>query len=550
MGDRSFLARRALLALFLAFTLAWFGSLDYRKLIKPDEGRYAEIAREMAVSGDWVTPRLNGIKYFEKPPLQYWATAAAFRAFGEDEWTARLWAGGTGFFAVLLVFLTGRRLFGPDAGLLAAAALASSLLFLMIGHMNTLDMGLAFFLQLALSGFLFAQRAPRTRQACGWMLLTWAALALAVLSKGVVALALPGAALIAYSLLARDFSPWRRLHLAWGLPLFLLIAAPWFVAVSQANPEFPRFFFIHEHFERFLTAGHRRTQPWWYFLPVLAAGALPWTLVMLQALLQAWRAGPLRAFQPGRFLLVWVAVVFLFFSASGSKLPSYILPVLPALALLAGELLAGIARRSLLLHLGLVAALAAGALLLLTRAAGFADHETPGDMMAGYIRWLTAAAAIWLLGTLAALRLAWKDRLRPACLALAGTAFVAGLGVLLGHEQLGRSNSAHYIAGQIAPQLRAGTPFYSVRMYEQTLPFYLQRTLTLADYRDELGFGQEQEPDKAIATLEAFKTRWLADPEAFAVMTPDTYQELSREGLPMTIAAQDTRRIIVRKPPP
>lgn len=222
----TFLSRRALFVLLAVFTVAWFGTLEYRKLIKPDEGRYAEIAREMAVSGDFVTPRLNGIKYFEKPPLQYWATAAAFKAFGEQEWTARLWAGTTGFLCVLLVFFTGRRLFGRDAGLFAAAAAASSLLFLLIGHINTLDMGLTFFLQLALSGFLFAQQEATPERARGWMLVTWAALALAVLSKGLVSLVLPGAALAAYSLAGRDFSPWRHLHVARGLPLFLLVAAP------------------------------------------------------------------------------------------------------------------------------------------------------------------------------------------------------------------------------------------------------------------------------------------------------------------------------------
>ena len=147
--------------LLAAFAVVWFGTLDYRKLIKPDEGRYAEIAREMAVSGDWITPRLNGIKYFEKPPLQYWATAAAFNLFGQDEWTARLWPGITGFLGVLLALYTGTKLFGPAAGGLAAMVLGTSLLYLFIGHINTLDMGVAFFLEAALCAFLLAQSSRR-----------------------------------------------------------------------------------------------------------------------------------------------------------------------------------------------------------------------------------------------------------------------------------------------------------------------------------------------------------------------------------------------------
>ena len=158
---------------FLLFVI-WFGNLGYRSLVRPDEGRYAEIAREMAITGDWTTPRLNGIKYFEKPPLQYWMTAAAFKAFGEHEWTARLWAALTGFAGVLMVGFTGARLFGRQAGFYSAVVLASSLLYAVIGHINTLDMGVTFWLTIGLLGFLLGQRgARRTRETRLWMLLAW-----------------------------------------------------------------------------------------------------------------------------------------------------------------------------------------------------------------------------------------------------------------------------------------------------------------------------------------------------------------------------------------
>src|SRR3954465_862145 len=153
-------ASRAAWVLLGVFAIVWFSALGYRSLAKPDEGRYAEIAREMAVTGDWVTPRLNGIKYFEKPALQYWATAAAFRAFGEREWAARLWTGLCGFWGVLLAFFAGRRLYGAAAGLLAGAVLGSSLMYFVMGHLNTLDMGLAVFLEAALVAFLVGLRAP------------------------------------------------------------------------------------------------------------------------------------------------------------------------------------------------------------------------------------------------------------------------------------------------------------------------------------------------------------------------------------------------------
>ena len=205
------MTRRLQVILLVAFGLIWFSNLEYRKLVNPDEGRYAEIPREMVASGDWTTPRLNDIKYFEKPALQYWATAMAYTVFGEHQWTARLWSALTGFLGVLMVFFTGRRLFGATAGWYAALVLGSSLLWVLIGHVNTLDMGVSFFLSAAVCAFLLAQHdAADARARARWMLAAWAALALAVLSKGLIGLVLPGAALVLYIVIERD---WRlELH--------------------------------------------------------------------------------------------------------------------------------------------------------------------------------------------------------------------------------------------------------------------------------------------------------------------------------------------------
>jgi len=529
--------------LWILLAVVWFGTLGYRDLIKTDEGRYAEIAREMAVSGDWLTPRLDDLKYFEKPPLQYWATASAFKIFGTTEWPARLWPALTGFLGVLLAAYAGRRLFGAEVGASAAAILVSTLLYAAIGHFNTLDMGFAFFLELAVFAFIFAQGGHAR-----WMLVAWAALAFAVLSKGIAAPVLTGATLVLYSLVSRDVSPWRKLRLLPGLTLFLIIAAPWFVAVSVVNPEFPYFFFIHEHFERFLTTVHGRYEPAWYFIPVLIVGALPWTGLVVHSTLRAWSVKAAAPFQPTRFLLLWSVVVFGFFSASGSKLPSYILPIFPALALITAAGLADLSRKALLTHLASIAAVALAALLLAGRVAGMGEGDTAGEPAAGYASWLQIAAAIWLVATLAAIILVRRERYHTAILALAFGALVAGSGALLGHQHFGRFMSAKAIAAQIRPQVPAGVPFYSVRTYEQTLPFYLGRTLTLVDYEDELAFGIAQEPEKWVPSMAEFKQRWNSDADAFAVMDQTTYTELNASGLPMTLVARDARRIFVRKP--
>ncbi|MGH8801933.1 MAG: phospholipid carrier-dependent glycosyltransferase, partial [Casimicrobiaceae bacterium] len=344
------LSRAIVVALAVIMALVWFTNLGTRRLQHPDEGRYAEIAREMAVTGNWITPRLDGIKYFEKPPLQYWLTAASFEAFGISDGTARLSTAVAGFLAVLAVGATGAVVASPAAGLLAAAVLASSVWHFGIAHILTLDALLVLWLTVALCAFLLAQRDAATPHArAGWMLVAWAATALGILTKGVVALAIPACTLVVYALATRDFGPWRRLHLVKGLLLLLAISAPWFVVVSMRNPEFPRFFFIHEHVERFLTTELRRPGPWWYFLPMFVAGLLPWTGVFLVRVGPAWRDGAATrsGFSWPRFCLTWAAFILVFFSLSGSKLPSYILPMFPALALVLGWQLALIPGRTL-----------------------------------------------------------------------------------------------------------------------------------------------------------------------------------------------------------
>ena len=161
--------------LFLALLLAatWFGTLDMRKLVRPDEGRYAEIPREMVATGNWVTPRLNAIKYFEKPPLQYWATATAYTIFGEHHWTARLWPALTGLLCVLLIYFAGRRLFGEVVGFYAALILAASPGFIIVAQINTLDMGLTLFMTATLLCLLIALNEP-VRKNNPWMIAAWA----------------------------------------------------------------------------------------------------------------------------------------------------------------------------------------------------------------------------------------------------------------------------------------------------------------------------------------------------------------------------------------
>lgn len=543
----------ALWLLVIFFSALWFGTLEYRKLVKPDEGRYGEIPREMVATGDWLTPRLNGIKYFEKPPLQYWATAAGYKVFGEHHWTVRLWPALTGFFGILLTGFVAARLFGPAAGWVAASVLGGSFLYVLLGHVAVLDMSLSVFLASAIFAFVMAQRdAASARENRNWMWAAFALLALAVLTKGLVGLVLPAATLVAYTLWQRDWKLWTKLHLVSGLAIFFAIAAPWFVAVSLANKEFFDFFFIHEHFQRFLTKVHRRYAPMWYFVPILLVGLMPFTLALFGGLWRAAKADAARRFQPQRFLLVWCIVVFGFFSVSSSKLVPYILPIFPALAALIGAWWVQAEARTLQwqaafwIPVGLAIAAAAPFMVR------FGDAQMPVAMFEAWVPWMIAAGLATALGATLAVWLARRQgrqwRLASA-LALGVGGHVACQVGFLGMDAIAPATSTWHITQKIKPELTPDMTFYSVGMYDQTIPFYLKRTVQMVEHTDELKHGIAWEPEKFIPTFDQFVVAWNAGPKAMAMMPPDVHQRLLTRGLPMREIARDTRRVFVTKPP-
>jgi len=553
-------SRTLVIVAVLALALAWFAGLDHRKLVRADESRYGEIPREMVASGDWVTPRLNGFKYFEKPPLQYWATAASFEAFGVDEWTVRLWPALTGFAGVLLVFFAGARIFGREAGLYAAAALAGSLLYVALGHFVTLDMGVTLFLSLTVLAFVLAQLdGTPERERRGWMLVAWAAAAAAVLSKGLIGLVLPGGAFVLYLLARRDWGLLGRLHVVPGAAIFLVIAAPWFVAVSLANPEFARFFFIHEHFERFLTKVHERYEPAWYFLPVLAAGIMPWLVSFAAALWRGAREREPARFRPALFLLLWCATVLAFFSASDSKLASYILPLFPAAALLIGRQLAA-ASRALLVGQALLAALVGAAFVVLAPRLPYLEMtRVAPELLHAYAPWLVAAGTLLAALAAASAVLAWRGRRTASVLALAAAGLAFMQLAMTGRETLSPAYSAyHAVERARAALLREApdttrpfldAPFYVVDAYDHTLPFYLGRTVTMVGSRDELSPSIAWEPQKFVADVPRFVELWRAAPRAYAAFRPAAFETIrGRYGLEARVLGGDANLVIVRKP--
>lgn len=328
--------KKDLSILLLVFGVAFFQFLGRIPLVDPDEGRYAEIPREMLERGDFITPMLNYVKFFDKPPLHYWLSALSFTVFGRNEFAARFTGAAMGLLTVLLTYHVGRRLFGRREGLLAALILGTSTGFLVQARINFTDMTLTCTLSAALAFFILAVREGEARKGLYYHLFYLFA-ALAVLAKGLIGIVFPGAVIFLYLLFTRRLQLLKEMRLMTGIPLFLLVCAPWFILVSLRNPEFAGFFFIQEHFKRFTTTVHHRNQGFWFYVPVLLGTMLPWSFFIPVSLSGIWRERHTPGGDIRLYLFIWAVFIFLFFSISDSQLVTYILPVFPPLALLMGS---------------------------------------------------------------------------------------------------------------------------------------------------------------------------------------------------------------------
>lgn len=336
-----------LLALAVLCALAFFYGLGSLPFLGPDEPRYAQVAREMYASGDWITPRLAGIHWFEKPALTYWLAALGYTLFGVSEFAARAGVALLATAGVFLLYGFGRRLHSAQFGYLSAAALATCGLWIGFARGATFDLPLSVFLEATLlCFFLWERQADRTDSSGRSDKLWWLfciALGGAVLAKGLVGIVLPAAIIGLYLLLTRRllivFQP--RLFFL-GALLFLATAALWYGPMFwRHGQEFVDEFFIAHHFQRYTSNKFKHPQPFYFFLVVVLAGSLPWMPLWLLNLGQTWRERRALLTDEAQrlrlFLWLWLLVPLAFFSFSGSKLPGYILPVFPAIALLIGQ---------------------------------------------------------------------------------------------------------------------------------------------------------------------------------------------------------------------
>jgi 4-amino-4-deoxy-L-arabinose transferase-like glycosyltransferase len=523
---------------FIILAVLWFFNINQVHLLKPDEGRYAEIAREMATTGDFVTPRINGVKYFEKPPLQYWTTAIAFKLFGESEGTARLWTALTGFLTLLSVFFFTRRYYNLQTATLAVCVLISSLLFVALGRISVLDMGLSFFLTLtalSLSILLTPHLSRREYNIANFIF--WTAVALGFLSKGLVAIFLPGLAGLIHILLRREWRTFLRVRWVSGSLLFLAISAPWIWLVAKRNPEFMHFFFIHEHLERYLTTSHQREGPIYYFIPFLIAGLFPWIYFLPR----------LRKLDSkALFFLIWSVSIFVFFSLSSSKIITYILPIFPTLAILIAMALVKFPKPKDVKIVG--GSLFVFGLLIFFGSfyvATLDSKRIPNIAYMGFSKYLQVAGAFLAVSIGSVLYLPLQRINKFVTMSVLSLASFQT--IYLGYNCFTPNLSSYVGAQVILPYVKDDVPVYSYNYYEQEMPFYLKHFIHVVNYNGELEFGLENEKPPHFMMLPEFLEAWAATPRLVLIIEPRNLFVLEENNLKYKILHQDKTRLIVYK---
>jgi 4-amino-4-deoxy-L-arabinose transferase-like glycosyltransferase len=344
------LAKRTALIFFLAVAAFYLYGLGQMPLIGPDEPRYAEVAREMNVRGDMVTPTLGGHTWFEKPALLYWMMIGSYRLFGVSEWAARLGPALCGLFTIYLIYWMGRRVEratedgerASGLGLWSGLAFASSAGAIGFSRSATFDIVLTLTLTLALVSFFISEIETDGFKRRLWLAGFYVAVGASLLAKGLVGIVIPFAVLAVYYALRRKWPDKRVLvSVMWGIPLAVAVAALWYAPViARHGWAFINEFIIQHHFARFVSNKYHHPQPFYFYVPIIILLCLPWSAFLLAGLFRTrrwrWREESVES-KFRIFTLAGFIAPIIFFSFSGSKLPGYVLPSLPGAAFLIGE---------------------------------------------------------------------------------------------------------------------------------------------------------------------------------------------------------------------
>ena len=536
------------LALLCFFVL--FHNLGAAALFEPDEGRNAEVAREILLLKDWVTPHYDFIPYLDKPMFFYWPVALAYKLFGVSEWSARLPSALAALGCVLLVYNLAQRPLGAWGGLWSSLVLLTSPAFFAFSRTVIFDMPLTFFITLALWAFYRGKSADGKPKRL-FFLVMYGAMGCATLVKGPIGFVLPAMAISLYLLLTQRWSILREMDVAVGLWLFILVAAPWYLWVELRNPGYIRYFLLEENLLRYLTPHFNRGQPWYYYVEVLAVGFFPWSALIYAPFKQI--ATALRD-ERRLFLLLWAVLPLLFFSLSVAKQPGYILPIFPPLSVLMGEAITRMLRAS---STKARRPLAIPWLILLAALSCFTLALSLPDLLTGHLKQqpLEVLALIRqisgpfipLLLMLAALSAGASIWAEPRLYYLISCVFfsIFHLFGVAAMELISQMRSSQHLAEKAALLIRPGDQMVIYDSYLSSLPFYLRvdrpiwvvspgrrstimGSLYMAERKPQpsAGFG------KTVLSFEEFSEVWNQSPARLLVFADEKrlaplYQEAS-----------------------
>lgn len=485
------------------FAALYVFALGRAALDPKDEGRYAEIPREMLATHDFVTPRLDGVNYFEKPPLIYWIEAGSQKLLGRSEWAVRAPVAGFALLGVLMTYGAARRLWGEGAGIGAAAALGVSAFYCAYSHILSLDLAVAVLIAGTLYCFILGIREPAGPKRRAWFYGLYVCSALATLTKGPIGFLLTGAVMFFWLLLCRQWKRLLPLYLPTGIVLFLLVAAPWHLLAAHRNPSWAHFYFIHENWERFTTTEHGRKGPFYYFIPEIFPGTFPWFGFIGAACAWALRGGWKRRTEPQNaerwYFLIWAALIFLFFSKSQSKLPGYVLPCFLPLGVMYGAWFAEVwedgenalrrTKAGMLWFTGFCFVLAAAAVVAVSLPGTF---KIDAWQAAGLRKYAFALAAALCAGAISVIRSRRRGDVRAALISMGITG-----AMLLGVVELASpflfKPGTKALALVVPPDARV----YSYREFFHDFLYYSQRQVDIVDYVGEL--EPENDPSPAAA---------------------------------------------------
>ena len=554
-STRTTLALSLGLLLFAAAVL-FFAGLGRLPLLEPDEGRNAEVGREMLASGDWITPHFNGFVYLDKPAVFFWMEAASLKAFGVSEAAARVPSAIMALATMLLVWFLARRMFGDSAGLRAGLVFAACPLTLVLAREVIFDMTLTFLVTVAMVAFWLVEESGFRKP---WFdALMFAAMGLAVITKGFVGILIPLIAVLIYQTARGHAREWLRLRWGWGLLVLLATALPWFIAVSVRNPDFPRYAFWNESLKRFTTTTAHRGGGIFYYIPVFLGGFFPWSLFLLLAgwnRLRRWRELKQEVGQPVLFLLNWAAWVFLFFTLSHSKLPTYFLPAIVPLSVLMGLVWQEVGKEvpsrppdwltagfALLLAMGVLVAAASHSWLFDSLHVRLAKKLAPSVLELIQPSLLYTGLILAAMGFLGR-RLATQARGRTlAIVTFALMVAIVPMFALRWYaplELLTETHSSRRLAATILASPERDSPIFGYYYFRTSLPFYLRHPVGLlsAEWGEMTSNYQvahqaaarraaSGDPGKGIlVTVPEFLALKKSNTQPILVMTPNTLVE-------------------------